>query len=201
MSSVKKNSGKRRTSLKKKVRLKSNQLPLVWPSEREIMLRPDRYRYVRKIIKVEGCVFCHIQKQGVGIESLIVHSDEEAMVVLNKYPYNTGHCLVIPHKHCDQLKDLSRRENHQIMDLIQRTVSLLKKSYGCPGFNVGLNLGSVAGAGIPEHLHWHVIPRWHGDTNFFPLIAETKVLAETLEQTYSRLRPLFEEHLNGTNDK
>lgn len=157
------------------------------------MERPDRYRYVRKLIKPEGCVFCSALKAGVGLESLVLHREKLAMVVLNKFPYNSGHLLVLPTRHCGDLTLLSQEEYTALSQLLRRTVDALQKSYDCPGLNVGLNHGAVAGAGIPEHLHWHVIPRWQGDTNFFPLIAETKVLAETVEQTYNRLRPFFEE--------
>ena len=119
------------------------------------------------------------------------------MVVLNKFPYNTGHTLILPTRHCGELTDLSEEEYGAVMKLLRKTLAALQKSYACPGLNIGLNHGAVAGAGIPDHLHWHIIPRWHGDTNFFPLIAETKVLSETLEQTFQRLHPLFEEQHNG----
>lgn len=165
----------------------------IWPSEREVLARPDRYKYVRKLIKTQECVFCEARNKGVGFESLIVYQSSLAMVVLNKFPYNTGHTLILPSRHCGELTDLSDEEYGEVMKLLRKTLAVLQKSYDCPGLNIGLNHGAVAGAGIPDHLHWHIIPRWHGDTNFFPLIAETKVLAETLEQTFQRLHPLFEE--------
>lgn len=114
------------------------------------------------------------------------------MVILNKYPYNTGHLLILPVKHAGDLTKISPKKNQAIFELLRQSSIILKKAYNCPGFNAGLNHGAVAGAGIPEHLHWHIVPRWFGDTNFFPLIAETKVLPETLEQSYSRLRQYFE---------
>jgi ATP adenylyltransferase len=112
-------------------------------------------------------------------------------VVMNKYPYNTGHLLIIPLKHVGNLWELEDSTNAALADWLKRSTAILKLVTGCQGFNLGLNQGAVAGAGIPDHLHWHVIPRWGGDTNFFPLIAETKVLPETLEQTYSRLQAHF----------
>ncbi len=167
--------------------------PLQWPSERDIMERPDRYKYVRKLLKVEGCVFCNSIKEGVGFESLVLYSGSMGVVIMNKYPYNTGHLLVLPKRHIGQLPDLQLEENRELADLVQISTKILLKEMGCQGLNLGLNHGAVAGAGIPDHLHWHIIPRWAGDTNFFPLIAETKVLPETLEQTYNRLRPHFED--------
>lgn len=165
----------------------------IWPNEREVMARPDRYRYVRKLIRPQGCVFCEARAKGPSVDSLVVYESSQAMVVLNKFPYNTGHLLVIPTRHCGELGDLTDAEYMELMELLRKTIAALQKVYACPGLNIGLNHGAVAGAGIPDHLHWHAIPRWHGDTNFFPLIAETKVLSETLEQTYQRLRPVFEE--------
>lgn len=165
----------------------------IWPTEREIMARPDRYKYVRKLISPDTCVFCEAKLKGPSIESLVVYQSELAMVVLNKFPYNTGHLLVLPTRHCGNLTDLSEKEYLELMGLLRRTFNILQKAYTCTGFNIGLNHGAVAGAGIPDHLHWHIIPRWHGDTNFFPLIAETKVLPETLEQTYNRICPFFGE--------
>lgn len=166
---------------------------LQWPSERDIMERPDRYKYVRKLLKVEGCVFCNSIKDGVGFESLVLYSGKMGVVIMNKYPYNTGHLLILPKRHTGSLPDLKQDENRELADLVKTSTEILLKELNCQGLNLGLNHGAVAGAGIPDHLHWHIIPRWAGDTNFFPLIAETKVLPETLEQTYNRLRPHFED--------
>lgn len=163
----------------------------VWPQERDFFERPDRYRYVRKLLPDTGCVFCDTAKAGVGAESLVLARDEHIQVVMNKYPYNTGHLLIVPLKHGGDLPALDEKVNARAAWWIQRAVGVLREVLGCAGFNVGLNHGAVAGAGIPDHLHWHIVPRWGGDTNFFPLIAETKVLPETLEQTYTRLAPRF----------
>jgi ATP adenylyltransferase len=162
-----------------------------WPQERDFMERPDRWRYVRKIVPHAGCVFCEAAKAGPQKESLCLWVDEHVMVVLNKYPYNTGHMMVLPTRHCGDLLELSDVEYMALSKAVRKVMSILKKEYEPTGFNVGMNHGAVAGAGIPDHLHWHVVPRWFGDTNFFPLIAETKVLPETLEQTYQRLRGYF----------
>jgi len=163
----------------------------IWPSERDFFERPERLRYVRKLLPETGCVFCQAAEGGVGFEQLCIHADERVLIVLNKYPYNTGHLLVLPRRHIANLWDLTKDENAEIAGWIQTALKKLKEVYNCDGFNVGLNHGSVAGAGIPQHLHWHIVPRWSGDTNFFPLIAETKALPETLEQTYNKLKESF----------
>src|SRR5690606_13670813 len=128
---------------------------------------------------------------GVNLDSLVLFQNKDVLVMLNKYPYNNGHILVLPSRHCGELGKLSKRENSLISEAVRLSAGILLKAYGCAGLNIGMNHGAVAGAGIPEHLHWHLIPRWAGDTNFFPLIAETKVHAETLEQSFDRLLPYF----------
>ena len=163
----------------------------IWPQERDFMERPERLRYVRKIAPESGCVFCKAAEAGVGFESLCLFADDDIMIVLNKFPYNTAHAMVLPKKHCGELLELDEEIYQKVNTGVRRLVKALKDEYDPAGFNIGLNHGRVAGAGIPDHLHWHVIPRWMGDTNFFPLIAETKVLPETLEQTYDRLKGYF----------
>jgi ATP adenylyltransferase len=164
----------------------------IWPSERDFMQRPERFKYVRKLVKPKGCVFCNAVKSGVKSDSLVLYKDDQVVVMLNKYPYNNGHLLVVPVRHCGQLGKLKKVENQRLSEALRQTAVALEKAYDCAGLNLGMNHGAVAGAGIPEHLHWHVVPRWAGDTNFFPLIAETKVHAETLAQTYDKLLPYFD---------
>lgn len=178
----------------KKTKLKSQTTQnMVWPQERDTMSRPDRIRYVRQLKSNDGiCVFCEALKQNKpSFKTLLLYKTKYSMVILNKYPYNTGHLLVLPQRHEGQLDLLSLEETNDLAQTVQKCVGILKEVYKCQGLNLGLNHGAVAGAGIPEHLHWHIIPRWFGDTNFFPLIAETKVLVESLESTYNRLRPYF----------
>ena len=164
----------------------------IWPQERDVMARPERWRYVRKLIRPSSCVFCSALKMGVSFESLVVYETEISVVVLNKFPYNSGHTLVLPKKHCGELFQLSEAEYLDLSVLLRKTAKAIEAVYECQGLNIGLNHGKVAGAGIPDHLHWHIIPRWPGDTNFFPLIAETKVVPESLEQTYEKLRDYFD---------
>lgn len=185
----------KKSAANKKSPLKKKAVPVakiqiakdIWPMERDVLFRPDRMKYVRKLIKSEGCVFCRAAKEEVSFETLCVFKSKHSMVVLNKFPYNSGHILVLPRRHCGDLLQLGQEEFHDLQDTIRLVMGALNELYQPGGYNVGLNHGSVAGAGIPEHLHYHVIPRWSGDLNFFPLIAETKVLVESLEQTYEKV--------------
>lgn len=169
----------------------SEQAP--WPNERQVLFKPERLKYVRKMIRPEGCVFCSAVEQGVKAESLLLYSSPHAIVVMNKFPYNPGHLLVLPKRHCGDFLQLTEEELAGTQKLVRHCLKVLTEVYQPAGFNVGLNLGSAAGAGIPEHMHYHIVPRWNGDTNFFPLIAQTKVVVETLEQTFDRLLPFFDE--------
>ena len=126
-------------------------------------------------------------------EHLLVHRGERAIVLLNRYPYNNGHLLIAPLEHTGDYAALDAATANALTALTQRAVAVLQRAYGPEAFNVGMNLGRAAGAGLPDHLHIHVVPRWTGDTNFMPVVANTKVLPETLDQTYERLRPLFAE--------
>jgi ATP adenylyltransferase len=163
----------------------------IWPAERDVLFRPDRMKYVRKLIKSDGCVFCRASKEAPSFDTLCVYKSEHSMVVLNKFPYNSGHILVLPLRHCGDLLKLSDKEFHDLNNTIRLVMKGLEEIYEPGGMNLGMNHGATAGAGIPEHLHYHLIPRWSGDLNFFPLIAETKVLVESLEQTYDRLLGYF----------
>jgi ATP adenylyltransferase len=164
----------------------------VWPLERDVLFRPDRFKYVRKLVKPEGCVFCFAAKAGVSFESLCLYQTRHSMVVLNKFPYNSGHILVLPKKHKGDFLALTDQESEDLHRTLRKSVRALQKVYQPGGMNVGLNLGAVAGAGIPEHLHYHLIPRWAGDLNFFPLVAETKTVIESLETSFGRLLEYFE---------
>jgi ATP adenylyltransferase len=139
----------------------------------------------------EGCVFCDLLEGNTEEERILVRTDL-AFVTLAKYPYNPGHLLVLPVRHTGDLEDLSAEEDAEIARLLKRCLGALREGEEPHGFNVGLNLGRVAGAGIPDHLHWHVVPRWGGDTNFMPVVGETRVLPQLLRDTYERLKPAFE---------
>jgi ATP adenylyltransferase len=152
--------------------------------------------YIRSNVEASeedrGCVFCALLEGEPSDGERVLARDAFAFATLAKYPYNPGHLLVLPVRHTGELEDLTAEENAAIASLLQRSVAALRTASEPHGFNVGLNLGRVAGAGIPEHLHWHVVPRWGGDTNFMPVLGQTRVLPELLAETYEKLLPLFE---------
>lgn len=163
-----------------------------WPMERDVLFRPDRLKYVRKLIRDQGCVFCTAAEKDPGFETLCIKKTEHSMIVINKYPYNSGHLLIVPLKHISTFQELSKAEYHDLMDLVREATQALQELYRPGGLNLGLNQGAVAGAGIPDHLHYHLVPRWSGDLNFFPLVAETKVVVENLETSFDRLIAYFQ---------
>jgi ATP adenylyltransferase len=139
----------------------------------------------------EGCIFCDALAATDDVASGVLFRGQRAFVVLNAYPYNTGHVMVAPNRHVGEPRDLDPEESHELTDVTFRSIEVLREGMGPDGFNVGMNLGRIAGAGIPGHLHVHVVPRWSGDTNFMPVVGETKVLPEMLADTDAKLRPLF----------
>ena len=155
---------------------------------------PWRMEYIEsaKDGEPERCVFCDLLAgAGDPSEHRMLHRDALAWVTLAKFPYNPGHLLVLPVRHTGELGDLTPEENAAVSALLQRSVRALREQAQPHGFNIGLNLGRIAGAGIPEHLHWHVVPRWSGDTNFMPVVGQTRVLPELLEETFAKLAPRF----------
>ncbi|MFO1519238.1 MAG: HIT domain-containing protein [bacterium] len=141
--------------------------------------------------KEKGCVFCSLPKKKSDRESLIVYRGKKSYVILNKFPYNNGHLMVVPKRHTSDLAKLDAATILEMMRLVDRSIKILKKSMGSQGENVGLNFGHAAGAGILDHLHIHVVPRWGGDTNFMPVFSGSKVMVEYLYETYDRLYPFF----------
>lgn len=137
------------------------------------------------------CVFCSALSAGDDRRSLILRRGRFAFLVLNAFPYATGHLMAMPVRHVARLEEATADELSETMTLVQASVRALHAGYEPDGFNIGMNLGRVAGAGVLGHLHTHVVPRWNGDTNFMPVLADTKVLPETLETTYDRLTALL----------
>ena len=155
---------------------------------------PWRLHYVTAEKPPTGCVFCQPRPDAAPAAErnpLIVFDGSLAYVILNKYPYNNGHLMVVPHRHLATLVDLTIDELNEIALLTQRSEAALREAYKLEGINVGLNLGKPAGGGIPGHLHVHLVPRWLGDTNFMTVIGETRVLPEDLAASASRLAPIF----------
>jgi ATP adenylyltransferase len=139
----------------------------------------------------EGCIFCDKPAAGDDELAYILARAERAFVLLNTFPYNPGHLMVAPFRHVADLEGLGDEEMSDISALLRRSVQALKDAVGPEAFNVGMNLGRVAGAGIPGHLHWHVVPRWSGDTNFMTVLGDVRVLPEGLAETYRKLKPGF----------
>ena len=139
--------------------------------------------------KDNACVFCRAAAEA---DPLVVFQGELAYVILNLYPYNNGHVMVVPYRHESTLAGLTREEMNEVGLLTQRAETALREAYRLEGINVGVNLGSAAGAGIEEHVHIHLVPRWNGDTNFMTAIGQTRVLPEDIQSTAARLRPIFE---------
>lgn len=150
--------------------------------------------------KPQGCIFCLFPAQtgeDADRTNLILGRTARSFVILNKYPYNNGHVMVIPRRHTADFGSLSTEEMGDLHALLQTTLGLVRELYKPDGVNVGMNLGKSAGAGIEEHLHWHVVPRWNGDTNFMPVLSHTRVMIEHLDQSYSSLRPRFDAALEA----
>jgi len=139
-----------------------------------------------------GCVFC-AKLTAPDDQEHVLARGQFACVTLNKYPYNNGHLMVLPYAHVASLEDLDPPTLTELMLLTNRGLAVLRAAYKPNGFNIGVNLGKAAGAGIADHVHIHIVPRWNGDTNFMPIVGETRVIPETLDQTYARLRPLFDQ--------
>lgn len=152
---------------------------------------PWRMKYIEKHEKEEGCVFCIAQAQEDSAANLIAFRGERAYVILNLYPYTSGHLMVVPFEHKATLEKLGSSTRTEIMELASQCMTVLRKIYNPQGFNMGSNIGSAAGAGVPGHVHIHIVPRWAGDTNFMSTLGETRVLPEALQDTYKRVRETF----------
>ena len=141
--------------------------------------------------KEKGCIFCKRLKMKDSLKNLILYRGEKCFVILNKFPYNSGHALIVPNRHVGQVERLTAQESHEFFELTQQTVVAIKNTLKPGSLNLGMNLGRSSGAGIPGHLHMHVVPRWQGDTNFMPVIGKTDVISVPLEPVYEALRAEF----------
>ena len=151
---------------------------------------PWRIDYIRTP-KEDGCVFCAKSESGDDRESLVLFRGENSFILMNLYPYSNGHLMIAPYQHTSKTLELSRETNLEIIHMVNQSMEILKTAMKAEGFNFGANLGKIAGAGIEEHLHYHVVPRWTGDTNFMPILGHTKVMVEGLQETWDILDPNF----------
>ena len=147
-----------------------------------------RMKYITKAEKETGCVFCNALAKPDNAENLIVLRGERAFVILNKFPYTSGHIMVVPLAHKAGIEDLDAPTRAEMMELTSQSVEKLRQVYAPQGFNIGINMGAAAGAGVPGHVHIHIVPRWNGDTNFMSTVGDVRVLPEELSQSYERIR-------------
>jgi ATP adenylyltransferase len=158
----------------------------------ERLWSPWRAEYIQQAHDEDvECIFCELLAKGDDDDALILAREGSAFAMLNAFPYNPGHLMVAPLRHTGEAESLTDEELVDTSHLTQRALRALREEMDPHGFNVGMNLGKVAGAGVPDHLHWHVVPRWNGDTNFMPVVGETRVLPESLDDTYKKLKPRF----------
>jgi ATP adenylyltransferase len=153
---------------------------------------PWRMELISREEKPKGCIFCDLPKSPQDRETLVLGRTLRTFAILNRFPYNNGHLMVAPRSHVGDLAGLSEEDHLELSRMLRVALRLVGKAYGPDGYNLGMNLGHPAGAGIADHVHWHVVPRWKGDTNFMPVLGDTKVMIEHLHASWDKLRPLFE---------
>jgi ATP adenylyltransferase len=151
---------------------------------------PWRIQYI-EMEKAKGCILCGKPKENNDAPNYILHRGEKNFVILNSYPYNPGHLMVAPYRHVASLEGLTDEELHEHFEIVSRSLKVLRRVFNPAGFNIGINMGRVAGAGIDDHIHTHIVPRWPGDTNFMPVIADVRVVPEALAETYEKLKGEF----------
>lgn len=170
-------------------------------SGHELLWAPWRLEYIESADQPKGCIFCIKVQESDDRKNLIVYRGKHAFVILNRFPYNNGHVMIAPYKHIAEFSSLSDQAKLELIDLLSLTKEVLDQVMRPHGFNIGINLGRSAGAGIEDHLHIHVVPRWNGDTNFMPILANTKVIPESLDKTWMKLSEGFKELKNRPQNK
>lgn len=158
----------------------------------EYISAPWREEYVKNIYKMTGCIFCRALKLKNDRKAYILYRGTHNFIMLNKFPYTPGHLIIAPYRHIASFERAKKEITDEMTDILKLSLKVLKKKYHPHGFNTGMNLGNSAGAGVADHYHLHVIPRWVGDSNFMPLVGKTKVTLEDLNTTYDRLLPVFQ---------
>lgn len=157
----------------------------------EILWAPWRMEYILGE-KEEECIFCSKPKADEDRRNLILLRGEHNFVIMNKYPYNNGHLMVVPYRHTADFNSLDTKESLEMMSVISQCMEVIKRAIHPEGFNIGMNLGKSAGAGIDEHIHFHIVPRWAADTNFMPVLGHTKVISEGLRETWDKFKAEFD---------
>ncbi len=172
--------------------------------ERKILWAPWRMSYIKETVENnelnkgdEGkneCILCKIAKESDDKRNLVLYRGTRVYIVLNKFPYNTGHIMVVPYRHVPSIEDLDSCELLELSVTLKQAVKAIREAYKPDGFNIGVNIGRAAGAGIDDHVHVHIVPRWVGDANFMPVIGGTKVIPQSLEDTYNQLKPAIDKY-------
>jgi len=151
---------------------------------------PWRIEYI-EMEKPKGCILCDKPKENNDALNYILYRGDKNFVIMNTYPYNPGHLLIAPYRHIANLEELSDEELYEHWQIVSRSLKILRQAFNPGGFNIGINLGRAAGAGIEEHVHTHIVPRWHADTNFMPVLTNIRVLPQALAETYEKLKGKF----------
>lgn len=162
----------------------------------EQLWAPWRFEYIKQADdkNADGCIFVDLPAQSNDRENLILYRGQTAFVILNRYPYTSGHLMVAPYKHTADLTELTDQELLEINQLVSKSTQWVAQAFNPHGFNIGVNLGRAGGAGIPSHVHWHIVPRWDGDTNFMTTVGEVRVIPQSLETTYDLLAQAVREN-------
>jgi len=151
---------------------------------------PWRIEYIQ-MEKPEGCILCDKPKEDNDTSNYILYRGDKNFIIMNSYPYNPGHLMIAPYRHVANLEELSDEELHEHWQIVNRSLKILREVFNPGGFNIGINMGKVAGVGIEGHVHTHIVPRWQGDTNFMPVISDVRVIPEALAETYKKLKDKF----------
>ncbi len=159
----------------------------------KVVWAPWRMEYVGSDQEREGCIFCPGHDRAQDEKKLILYRGEWSIVLMNRFPYSNGHLLVAPLRHISSFDALSQDEKLDLLNMVERSLSALKEVMDPAGFNIGMNLGKVAGAGVEDHMHFHVVPRWSGDTNYMTVLGEVRIIPEHIRATYEKLLPFFKE--------
>ncbi len=156
----------------------------------ESIWAPWRIEYI-EMEKPKGCILCDKPKENNDAQNYILYRGDKNFIMMNLYPYNAGHLMIAPYRHIANLEELNNEELREYWQIVTRSLKVLRKVFNPGGFNIGINMGKAAGAGIEEHVHTHIVPRWHGDTNFMPVIGDVKVISQALAETYQKLKEQF----------
>lgn len=157
----------------------------------EKMWAPWRIGYILSNKKENGCVFCNAYNTKNDKEKLVLVRSKHSFVIMNLYPYNAGHIMVVPNRHINSPELLTDKEQFDLFQMVNRSLDVIKNVMHPEGFNLGMNINRVAGAGIEDHIHIHIVPRWNGDTNFMSVVSDTKVISESIKETYKKLKEAF----------